>query len=203
MAYNTKLASYLSGASKAQLDGWARGGVLRPEISSNPRLYSFRDIVALRTIAKLRSMVSLQRIRTALGTMKDQEFTDPLSVYRFATDGKTVKLWTDEGWLDLVANPGQFHLYGLGNIYDSFPNWRGETVPPLLAPHEGIEISPERLGGTPVISGTRIPFDLVVDLCTGSDALDPDEMKEMYPFIQASDVQQAIEFNNVVEKWTA
>lgn len=75
MAYNTKMASYLSGASKAQLDGWARGGVLRPEVSSNTGLYSFRDIVALRTIAKLRSMVSLQRIRTALGTMKDQEFT--------------------------------------------------------------------------------------------------------------------------------
>lgn len=203
MAYNMKLASYLSGASKAQLDRWARDGILRPDISSNPRSYSFRDIVALRTMAKLQPVVSLQRIRTALGTLKDREFTDHLSEYRFATDGKTFKLWTDEGWPDLVANPGQFHFYGLGEIYESFPNWRDDTVPPLLEPHKGIEISPERLGGTPVISGTRIPFDLVVDLRSGKSALDPGEIEEMYPFIQASDVQRAMDFNSAVEEWAA
>lgn len=135
--------------------------------------------------------------------MENQELTDHLSEHRFATGGKTLKLWTDEGWLDLVANPGQFHLYGLGTIYDSFHNWSGETVPPLLAPHDGIETSPVRLGGTPVISGTRIPFNLVVDLCSGSSELDPDEIKEMHPFIRASDVQHAMDLNSAVEKWAA
>ena len=104
MSYDSKLASFLSGATRSQLDGWAKSGVLRPEISSRPRRYSFRDVVALRTIAKLRSKVSLQKIRAALATLNDQEFNEHISTYRFATDGESVKLWTDEGWLDLVLS---------------------------------------------------------------------------------------------------
>ncbi|WP_353888637.1 hypothetical protein [uncultured Corynebacterium sp.] len=48
-----------------------------------------------------------------------------------------------------------------------------------------------------------MPFDLVVDLRSGRSALDPGEIEEMYPFIQASDVQRAMDFNSAVEEWAA
>lgn len=203
MSYDSKLASFLSGASRSQLDGWAHSGVLQPELSTRPRRYSFRDIVALRTIAKLRSKVSLQKIRAALATLQDQDFNEHLSTYRFATDGRSVKLWTDEGWLDLVSNPGQWEMYNFEDIYGAFPNWKNRTVPPLLQPHEGIEIDPERLHGTPVITGTRVPYELVVDLCTGEDALEPEEFEDAYPSLKQADIAHALEFDSAIKEWSA
>lgn len=203
MSYDSKLASFLSGATRSQLDGWAKSGVLRPEISSRPRRYSFRDVVALRTIAKLRSKVSLQKIRAALATLHDQEFNEHLSTYRFATDGESVKLWTDEGWLDLVSNPGQWELYTFEDIYGEFPNWKNRIVPPLLRPHEGIEIDPQKMHGTPVLTGTRVPFDLVIDLCSGDEAMDMEELKDAYPSLDRDAIEHALDFESAVKEWSA
>jgi len=203
MAYNSKLASYLSGATKSQLDRWAATGVLQPELSSNPREYSFRDLVALRTIAKLRAHVSLQKIRRALDSLRDQELTEHLSEYRFATDGKSVKVWTEDGFMDLVENPGQWELRTLEDIYAPFQNWKNQLVPPLREPSKGIEIDPLKLHGTPVIVGTRVPFDAVVNLCTGEDAMDADEVTEAYPTLGFEAVTDALGFQNTIDEWTA
>lgn len=102
MAYDTYMASYLSGATVDQLRRWARNKILVPEVNDHrPLLYSFRDIVALRAVAKLRAFTSLQRISKALKTLKDQDFTDHLSAYRFGFDGRSIKLWTEDELLDI------------------------------------------------------------------------------------------------------
>lgn len=81
MAYRAKMAAALSGASPRQLGTWRRGPrpLLVPEVSTNPILYSFRDLVALRTFTYLRETVSLQKIRKALGTLRDLGELDHLS----------------------------------------------------------------------------------------------------------------------------
>jgi DNA-binding transcriptional MerR regulator len=74
------------GISYRQLDYWARTGLVRPSIrdaggSGTQRLYSFEDLVVLRTIKKLLDAgVSLQRIRRAIGFLRDQLNRDPQGV---------------------------------------------------------------------------------------------------------------------------
>jgi DNA-binding transcriptional MerR regulator len=74
------------GISYRQLDYWARTGLVRPSIrdaggSGTQRLYSFEDLVVLRTIKKLLDAgVSLQRIRKAIGFLRDQLDREPQGV---------------------------------------------------------------------------------------------------------------------------
>ena len=65
MSFPVPIASKMSGASVAQLAYWRKHDILMPEIECerSPYLYSFRDIVALRTFAWLRIDHSLQAIR--------------------------------------------------------------------------------------------------------------------------------------------
>ena len=77
MSYPPKLTAALTGATIRQLSHWRSsrapaGAVLVPEISSGrPLLYSFRDVVALRTCVRLRQETSLQKIRRALDTLRE------------------------------------------------------------------------------------------------------------------------------------
>ena len=199
MTFSTKMAAFLSGATVSQLNNWAHSSILLPELGTHPRRYSFRDVVALRALAVLRSNVSLQKIRRALATMEYQNFTEHISEYRFATDGTSVKVWTDDGFMDLVANPGQFEFKSLADIYAPFTNFRGRHVPGLLEPAEGIEVRPERLGGSPTVAGTRVPLEMVMELTEGPDGLDADEIGEMYPSVSPQDVRNVISFNAAVE----
>jgi DNA-binding transcriptional MerR regulator len=74
------------GISYRQLDYWARTGLVRPSIrdaggSGTQRLYSFEDLVVLRTIKKLLDAgVSLQRIRKAIRFLRDHLNREPQGV---------------------------------------------------------------------------------------------------------------------------
>jgi hypothetical protein len=94
VSYSPKLAAALSGATLRQLAHWrnaksGRGAVLVPELSAaRPILYSFRDVVALRACVKLRNEASLQRIRRALETLRDDlHEREHLSTYQLVADG--------------------------------------------------------------------------------------------------------------------
>ncbi|MCL0120141.1 DUF433 domain-containing protein [Corynebacterium pygosceleis] len=193
------MTQFLTGATESQLNRWAREGILVPEIQqSRPKLYSFRDLVALRMIARLRSTVSLQKIRLALQTLEDYDLTDHLSEYRFATDSKSVKLWTENGFMDVVNNPGQWELFNLEKIYESFVNFRKRTVPHLLEPSNGIKISPDRLGGRPTIRDLRVPFDTVIGW--SEEVTTDEDLKEYYPFLTMRDVLNAESFKHDLEE---
>ena len=59
-AFNIDNVSRLTGLSKSQLADWDRRGFFKPELASEnrrdaySRMYSFQDLVGLRTLAKLR-----------------------------------------------------------------------------------------------------------------------------------------------------
>ncbi|GAA3444287.1 hypothetical protein [Planomonospora venezuelensis] len=108
MTYDPKLAAALSGATLRQLAHWrkpsaSRGAVLVPEISATrPVLYSFRDVVALRTCVKLRNDASLQKIRRALDTLRDDlKERDHLSSHR-PDPGRRLRV------VDPVLDPPKF-----------------------------------------------------------------------------------------------
>lgn len=200
MAFPVDLASTLTGATVNTLRRWSRHGLIQPEISAKrPMLYSFRDLVALRSVCYLRSEVSLQMIRKAIAHLPEQEFTEHLSEYKFATDGVTVVVWTDDGFVDLVKNPGQFHFVTLAEIYRPFRNQAKKEVVDFERPRKRIEVTPGRLGGFPTIAGTRVPYDTIAQLQRGPNALKPEDVKRFYPGVSKAAAVDAADFAQEVQ----
>lgn len=205
MAYTTKMAAALSGATQSQLRHWRRelpsGVVLAPEIAKTPRaLYSFRDVLALRTCARLRRLSSLQKVRTALDTLRDLGEREHLSTYRLVTDGRTIQLITDEEAVDLVNRPGQRQVViVMGDVIEPFPVRAGVVVPHLFHPREHVEVNPETQGGHPVITGTRVPYDAVSELL--DDGVPAEKISDYYPAVTTEAARDAASFAQYVNSY--
>ncbi|UCZ89848.1 DUF433 domain-containing protein [Gordonia sp. WA4-43] len=197
MAFPVDLTVTLTGATTAQLSSW-RGGktpLLVPEVARRPRaLYSFRDLVALRTVVYLRSEIPLQRVRKAFQALQEMDLTDHPSRYQLWTDGVSVFLLLDEDIsMDLVHRRGQQMLAGLGDVFAPFRNFRDQEVVDFLHPRHRLEVRERRLGGWPTVAGTRVPFDVVADLVTDGD-VSPEEVSDFYPTVSPADVPDAVSF---------
>lgn len=200
MAFPAEMVTVLTGATPSQLATWRRDPVLlEPEIARRPRaLYSFRDVVALRTMVFLRSQVSLQRVRAAFAQLVDMDLTDHPSRYRLTTDGQSVFLIEEDGAItDLVKRPGQQFLATLEQIYAPFHNLNDDLVVDFRHPRRHLEVSEARLGGWPTIRGTRVPFDAVADLMADGDVT-AEEVVEYYPTVYPAGAIDAVEFDELV-----
>lgn len=102
--YSTKLVSKVTGASLRQMEYWDRTGLVKPSVQPAvgkgiPRLYSFTDILQIKTVATLREEgISLQRIRRCIAYLKAHlaEIETPLAELRLLTDGETIFVLTDD-----------------------------------------------------------------------------------------------------------
>lgn len=100
------------GISYRQLDYWARTGLLTPSVkdaggSGTQRLYSFQDLVLLRTIRNLLDAgVSLQSIRKAIDYLRDQLGTEPSSA-TLVSDGRRVYAVTSPDEIVDLLSKGQ------------------------------------------------------------------------------------------------
>lgn len=201
MAFPIPLASKMSGATIGQLQYWRASGVLKPEIESltPPLLYSFRDIVALRTVAWLRSDHSLQAVRKALATLPELDLAEHPSKYKLVKLGKSIGVVVAEGnqAIDLVKEPGQSTVGTLENVFAQFEARNHTRVDPLLHPREGVEVNPAKLGGWPTISGTRVPFDVVATLI-GDGSVAPKEVAHYYPGVSESAARDALDYQQSI-----
>jgi uncharacterized protein (DUF433 family)/DNA-binding transcriptional MerR regulator len=200
MAYEPRVAAALTGATLGQLGYWRKTGVLAPELSeARPVLYSFRDLIALRTAVYLRTDRSLQAIRKALQTLHDIGETDHLSSYRLVSQGrKSIALVRDDGAVDLVERPGQsLTVVKLGDVLRSFPLGDVE-VPNLLHPRRRLSVDPQVRGGHPVVAGTRVPFELVASLVR--DGVAPEKIADFYPSVTAAAARDAADFADYVDR---
>ncbi|TFB71566.1 DUF433 domain-containing protein [Cryobacterium glaciale] len=195
MSFPLALAAVLTGATNSQLRSWKSKGLIVPEISaSRPLLYSFRDLVWLRTLVFLRSRTSLQRISVARVTLDLVDLTDHPSKYRFATDGKTIVVDDGAGQvIDLVRRPGQADSFTFEEISEAFQDFRGRDVVDFRRPSKHIEVELRRLGGWPTIEGTRIPYDLVNGL-VDNRTLFARDIPDYYPSVSVEAAEDAILF---------
>lgn len=205
MAYDPRMASALSGATIRQLSYWRRSvpPLLVPEVSARrPVLYSFRDLVALRTFVKLRGERSLQSIRKALNTLRTSlRKTEHLSRYVLYAQGKrSIVLVEEDGsaGVELVERPGQqVLLIKLKDVLESF-SLDGIEVPNLARPRKHVSVEPTVRGGYPVVAGTRVAYDLVAGLVR--DGVPPREVKEYYPSVSADAARDAASFADYVDR---
>ncbi|ANE03102.1 DUF433 domain-containing protein [Corynebacterium crudilactis] len=198
MAFDLYMTQYLTGVTESQLRGWSKKGILVPEINeARPMLYSFRDVVALRVIAKFRAELSLQRISAVLRNLEENEFTEHLSEYRFAFDGKSIRVKDGDSWMDIDQQSGQWEFISFEDVYQAFNNFKGEVVPDLLNPAPGIEVDAGTLGGAPRVEGSRIPTDALTELLRDPDTSE-EEIREFYPALRAVDLKNVGKFDSVV-----
>lgn len=197
MAFPVELASLLTGASLGQLQHWRGSGLLIPEIQRRPKaLYSFRDVVALRTVVRLRAEVSLQTVRSAFGTLLEYDLTDHPSAYKLLTDGKSVFFQAPDSdeTIDLVKRKGQRVLITMEDVFKPFTNLQGSSVVDFRHPRANLEIREHRLGGWPTVAGTRVRYDTVARLLSDG-TIEPSEAQNFYPQVTAAGAIDALDLD--------
>lgn len=200
--YRPVLAAALSGASTGQLSYWRRNPpVLEPEYrTSNKVLYSYRDVVALRSLAYLRgrNQLSLQKIRVSIRNLRDLGKTEHLSQYKLVKSGNTVIVVDGDEAIDLLRQPGHTVIAELVDVFDEFEGRVGHVLP-LQRPLPGVAVNPEVLGGFPAIEGTRVGYDQVAGLM--ADNVSADEISRFFPSVTAEAARAAQEFAAYVGKF--
>jgi uncharacterized protein (DUF433 family) len=173
VAYATKMAAALSGATISQLRHWrsARTGpLLAPEIA-------------------------------AIGNLRNIGEVSHLASCRLVTDrGGTIQLLTATEAVDLGKNPGQLQLVAvIGDVIEPFAARAGVLVPHLLRPRPCLAVDPETQGGTPVIAGTRVPHDTVAGLMR--DGVSAEQIRDYYPSVTAAAAADALDFARYVDSY--
>jgi uncharacterized protein (DUF433 family) len=209
VAYPARLATALSGATKSQLRYWrqSRKGqppLLVPEYGSRPALYSYADVVALRTFARMRERMPLQKVRKSvayvLGQLPEGSHISAETI-RALPGGKSAVWVKDDDYIDTLEQPGQAGFPEImASVFRGFTTLRGREVPDLERPAAGLVIDPAVRGGTPVAEGTRITFDVLAAL--RQDGLSVADVQVLYPGVSKISVEGAVEFAHRVEELT-
>jgi uncharacterized protein (DUF433 family)/DNA-binding transcriptional MerR regulator len=204
VAYAPIMAAALSGATVPQLRHWRSprtGPLLAPEISAESRIiYSFRDLLALRTFVHLRQNASLQRIRKAVGSLRDLGEIQHLASYQLVSDATgNIRLITGGDEIELARRPGQVLLAAMAEVIGPFPIRPGVVIPDLLKPRAHLSVDPETQGGFPVIAGTRVPYDAVASLMREDVAAE--KISDYYPAVSAEAARDALDFALYVDSY--
>ena len=119
IAFNTNFVSSLTGASVAQLNMWDKKGVVSPSILQSTgrgsvRLYSFKDIVAVKTVVYLRgNKIQLKDIKNAVEYLKnDFNYSSPLTEMVLLSNGKDVLAAPQQNINDISARWLAANKYG-------------------------------------------------------------------------------------------
>ncbi|HEY4606395.1 MAG TPA: helix-turn-helix domain-containing protein [Acidimicrobiia bacterium] len=119
-SFTAEQACRLTNCTHHQLRYWDRVGLVKPSIQTTGgrpgvrRLYSFRDLVALRVVRSLLDNgMSLQRVRRAWDYLRREgEMENHLADVKLVTDGLTIfQVSSDEGELMDALRKGQLAFF--------------------------------------------------------------------------------------------
>jgi DNA-binding transcriptional MerR regulator len=111
--YSTGVAAWVAGLNLRTLQRWTDQGVITPSVQQGQGkgsrdLFSFSDLVALRTFGRLRAMgLSLQAIKKALAVLRANDPGADLAGYSLVSDGREIYQKTGQQMRALVRRPGQ------------------------------------------------------------------------------------------------
>lgn len=104
----------LTGVNRKTLHFWDRSGFLSPSVlgahgTGSRRIYSFRDLVALRVAAQLRDAgISLQSLRKVVAVLREMRgLEQPLAETYLITNGHDVFEKHGEDVMSVLRQPGQ------------------------------------------------------------------------------------------------
>lgn len=197
-AFSAEQVRKLTGLSDHQLRYWDKTGFFSPSYGEAnrrrpfSRVYSFRDVVGLRTIATLRSSLPLQQLRK-LGAWLSEHYDTPWSSLRFAVAGEQV-FFRDPDDGDWVATRprGQavlrdFHLQDIAEQTTLAAERLRERDPADIG---RVEQKRFVMHNAPVLAGTRIRTAAVWNFHeAGYSTAD---MLKQFPRLTPADVDAAI-----------
>lgn len=206
-AYTADRAAALSGVPKSTLYYWARKGHLRPAVSLSPRLWSYKDLLALRTIYWLRqpkkaferevratSMSKVQRALRQIRELSLELFDKERPIVAVTLNGDIV-LDRDAQPLQLVG--GQYLDRELIDIIGPFEGLEGTRGPSLTHPRTNVRIAPGRISGAPHIEGTRLPTQSIYTLKQRGFTVE--HLARLYPFASPEALCDSIDLEEQLE----
>ena len=197
-AFSIDRVSRLTGLTVRQLRYWDKTNVFVPEYANGDRrqaysrVYSFRDVVGLRTLAQLRQRVPLQELRH-IGRWLKERYDAPWSSLRFYLRGRRV-FFTPPGGEHPVATrpPGQMAFATIEMQAIAQDTRKAIERLRTRGPDEIGQISRHRhvMSNAPVLAGTRTPTSVIWDFHAAGYGTD--EILRQYPHLTSADVDAAI-----------
>lgn len=196
-AFTEAQAARVTGLSVRQLRQWARTGMFpathTAEGGGGRRIYSFRDLVGLRTLAAIREVgrVSLTRLREAAGWLK-REHETPWSSLKFWVGPKGTLYFGDpKSGAPISAGPP--YQAGIPVALDEIVAQVRQQASALRhrAPADVGQIARYRgvMGNARVFAGTRILVQTVAEML--EDGVGVEEILREFPTLTAADVAAA------------
>ena len=200
LAFTADVASQLTGLSQDKLRRWDNDGFFSPAYanpnrrSHHSRIYSFSDLVVLRTIARINELgVPIPRLQKVGEFLKDLPDTSWAST-RFYVAGHDVYFRYDDAMIALrpLGQPAIDDIISV-DLRPSADETR-ERVERLdeRSPAQVGRIARDRyiMGGQPVISGTRVPTATIVDFV--QRGYTDEQIIQNFPRLVPEDIQAAI-----------
>lgn len=200
-AFTMEQAARLAGLSRRQLAYWDRTNVFSPSLARGDahqpygRIYSFQDVVALRTLASLRERFSLEKLRNLGVWLKDQ-YEHPWSSIRFYVAGDEI-VYEDPNSRTLVSTrPVQQGAFWIE--LEPIAREASESLRRNLHRREPADIgviSRHRytLRNEWAVAGTRIPVSVIQELHDSGYSV-ADIVRE-FPVLTPEDVKAALAFD--------
>jgi uncharacterized protein (DUF433 family) len=209
-AYPADRAAALSGVPKSTVHYWAREGILVPSVSAEKvKLWSYSDLMGLRTIAWLRASktapdghsvpaTAMQAVRRALREL------DRLDLAPWSNDDAPDLAVDRRGQIVLGAAEQPYHVNGQGlldadmlDVLRPFEIDEATRGPDLVAPRPRLRIVPGKLSGAPHVRRTRIETQVLAAL--GARGMSPQRIRSLYPAIEVDDVDQALDLERELQ----
>jgi len=206
LAFTAVQVAHLTGLSRRQLQYWSDTGFFAPKADvwrGRPfgRIYSFRDVVGLRTIAILRNdfRVPLQELRKVGGWLS-KFHASPWSSLRFYVAGKNVVFEDPQSGMPLSGRP-----LGQGALAIDLKKIAHDMH---IAAIRLRERRPEQIGrferhryvvhNAHVVSGTRVPTTAIWNLHNAGFA--ESAIIREYPRLARGDIKAAVDFESARRK---
>lgn len=198
-AFSIDQAANLSRLSKARLISWDRDDFFVPTLAcknrSSPesRIYSFDDIVGLRTLALLRQQVSRQHLKKAAMGLK-QHSDRPWSKLTLYVLKREVHFMNPATGIVEGAETGQGAVpMPLGPIAEQVALEANKLKRRDPVNVGQFEARRNIMGGRLCVAGTRVPVDTIK--AYDEAGYSRSSILEQFPSLKAADIKAAIAFN--------
>ena len=200
-AFSLEQVSRLTGLSESQLASWDRDEFFSPALayvnrrSPYSRIYSFEDVVGLRTLSILRGRVSMQHLKRAAIRLKEHSGR-PWSELTLYTLNREVHFKRPDNGKIEAAVSGQ---YGATIPLESVADEMREKANKLRDRDASKIGTVERhkfvMGNAPVFGGTRISVQAVKSLL--ASGFSAEQILSEYPDLEMADVKAAESYKDL------
>ncbi len=209
-AYTADRAAALSGVPKSTIHWWAREEILVPSVSpKRVKLWSYSDLLGLRTIAWLRATktspegfdvpaTTMKIVRRALRELHEIE----LDLW---TEERSPNVGVDRHGRIVLDPAGAPRLVSGQRLLDAemldvlrpFELGAAPGGPDLVSPRPRLRIVPGKLAGAPHVYRTRIETEALAALRWRG--LEPRKIVQLYPVLERADVDEALDLERQLQ----